>query len=196
MNSFNNSYCDYCSFYQADDETVVAGMVDGLLSVRRRDTEVKETKAQRKKVSYRYADLHSHVSTIDTIVQEETKEIMAKQDVCLRKFQYSKALDSVLLTFVVNRTPHVTVALLQELTRRQGLKQALAGRDGKSLSSILRFLIRYIGNIRFGRVLLHVTSVLIGEHCFSLLLDIVGSIESNYIVAYSIRRRLRSVTVI
>ncbi|XP_046739315.1 U3 small nucleolar RNA-associated protein 15 homolog [Diprion similis] len=144
-----------------DDETVVAGMVDGMLSVRRRDTEVKESKTQRKKVSYRYADSHSHVPSTDAIVQEETKEVMSKQDAFLRKFQYSKALDSALLAFVVNKTPHVTVALFQELTRRQGLKQALAGRDGKSLSSILRFLIRHIGNVRFGKVLLHVTSVLV-----------------------------------
>ncbi|XP_012266219.2 U3 small nucleolar RNA-associated protein 15 homolog [Athalia rosae] len=151
-----------------DDETVVAGMVDGLISVRRRDTEVKQTKAQRKKVSYRYADSHSRITSTDIVVQEETKQILSKQDIFLRKFQYSKALDSVLLAFVVKRTPHVTVALMQELIRRQGLKQALAARDGKSLLNILRFLTRYIGDVRFGRVLLHVTGVLMDAYEESL----------------------------
>lgn len=151
-------------YKQAEDETLVAGMVDGMISVRRKDTEVKQVKKQRKKVSYRYSASHIRALNVDVVVQEETKQVMAKQDIFLRRFQYSKALDSVLLQFVVNKTPHVTVALLQELTRRQGLKTALAGRDGKSLASILRFLIRHIGNIQFGRVLLHVTSVLMGKH--------------------------------
>ncbi|KAF7386408.1 hypothetical protein HZH68_013540 [Vespula germanica] len=144
----------------ANDETIVAGMVDGLISVQRKEEDIKDTKVKRKKMSYKNAGENIYVSSVDTVVQEEVKETMSKHDTWLRKFQYSKALDSVMLPYVINKTPHVTVAILQELNKRQGLRQALAGRDGKSLANIIKFLIRYIGNVRFGRVLLHVANVL------------------------------------
>lgn len=148
---------------QANDETIVAGMVDGLISVRTRQEDVKDVKVKRKKVSYRHAGENLHVPNVDVVVQQDTKEIMSKHDICLRKFNYSKALDCVMINYVVNKTPHVTVALMQELVRRQGLKRALAGRDGKSLVNIIKFLNKYIGNTRFGRVLLHVANILLGR---------------------------------
>ncbi|CAK9805346.1 U3 small nucleolar RNA-associated protein 15 homolog [Anthophora plagiata] len=144
----------------SNDETIVAGMVDGLISVRRREEDVKTEKPERKKVSYRHSGRNLHTPQVDVIVQEETKEIMSKHDNYLRKFQYSKALDCIMMTYVVHKTPHVTVALMQELIRRQGLRQALSGRDGKSLVNILKFVIKHIGSVRFGRVLLHVANVL------------------------------------
>lgn len=137
-------------------------MIDGLISVRRREEEVKSEKLQCKKVSYRRSGRNLHTPQVDVVVHEETKEIMSKHDTCLRKFEYSKALDCVMSSYVVNKVPHVTVALMQELIRRQGLKQALSGRDGKSLVNILKFLNRHIGNIRFGKVLLYVANVLMG----------------------------------
>ncbi|XP_076623054.1 U3 small nucleolar RNA-associated protein 15 homolog [Colletes latitarsis] len=144
----------------SNDETIVAGMVDGLISVRRREEDVKNEKPQRKKVSYRHSGKNLHTAHVDMVVHEEMKEIMAKHDTYLRKFQYSKALDCVMANYVVNKTPHVTVALMQELIRRQGLKQALSGRNGKSLVNILKFLNKHVGSVRFGRVLLHVANVL------------------------------------
>ncbi|KAG7205071.1 hypothetical protein KM043_005449 [Ampulex compressa] len=152
----------------ADDETIVAGMVDGLISVRRREEDVKHVPTQRKRVSYRYAGKNLHASSVDVVIHEEVKEAMSKHDTCLRKFQYSKALDCVMMNYIVNKTPHVTVALLQELIRRQGLKQALGGRDGKSLTNILKFIIKHIGSIRFGRVLLYVANVLMDVYEDSL----------------------------
>ncbi|KAK9308622.1 hypothetical protein QLX08_001471 [Tetragonisca angustula] len=144
----------------SNDETIVAGMVDGLISVRRREEEVKNEKPRRKKISYRRSGRNLHTPQVDVVVHEEMKEIMSRHDTCLRKFEYSKALDCVMTSYVVNKSPHVTVALMQELIRRQGLKQALSGRDGKSLVNILKFLNRHVGSIRFGRVLLYVTNVL------------------------------------
>lgn len=138
-------------------------MVDGLISVRRREEDVQNEKPQRKRVSYRRSGKNVHTPQIDVVVQEEMKEIMSKHDTCLRKFQYSKALDCVMMSYVINKAPHVTVALMQELIRRQGLKQALGGRDGKSLVNILKFLNKHIGSVRFGRVLLHVANVLMGK---------------------------------
>lgn len=148
-----------------NDKTLAVGMVDGLISIKQKE-DVKENSFSRKKVSYKNAGKNLHSPLVDSYVPEVNKEIIAKHDVCLRKFQYSKALDHVMMKYVVNKTPHITVALLQELIRRQGLKQALAGRDGKSLINILKFINRYIGNIKFGRVLLDVANV---------LMDIYGS---------------------
>lgn len=145
---------------QEGDETVVAGMVDGLISVKRREEDTKDVIKPKRKVSYAGENLN--VRSIDVVVQQEVKEIMSKHDTCLRKFQYSKALDCVMMSYVVNKTPHVTVALTQELIRREGLRRALAGRDGKSLVNIIKFLNKYIGNIRFGGVLLHVANALLG----------------------------------
>lgn len=138
-------------------------MVDGLISVKRREENAKDVVKPKRKVSYRHAGENLHVRSIDVVVQQEVKEIMSKHDACLRKFQYSKALDCVMMNYVVNKTPHVTVALTQELIRREGLRRALAGRDGKSLVNIIKFLNKYIGSIRFGRVLLHVANVLLGR---------------------------------
>ncbi|XP_072746805.1 U3 small nucleolar RNA-associated protein 15 homolog [Anoplolepis gracilipes] len=143
------------------DETIVAGMVDGLISVKRREEDTNDVVKPKRKVSYRHAGENLHVRSVDVVVQQEVKEIMSKHDTCLRKFQYSKALDCVMMNYVVNKTPHVTVALTQELIRREGLRRALAGRDGKSLVNIIKFLNKHIGSIRFGRVLLHVANVLL-----------------------------------
>lgn len=139
-------------------------MIDGMISVRRREDNAKlHVKNHRKKMSYRQSGQNLHSSTVDVVVPHQGKEIMSKHDSCLRKFQYSKALDCVMVNYIVNKTPHVTVALLQELTRRQGLQQALAGRDGKSLVNVIKFLIKYLGNPRFSRVLIHVVDVLMGK---------------------------------
>lgn len=137
-------------------------MIDGLISIRRRENDEKIQNEKRKKVSHRRRGLSQHSSTIDVVVPHENKDTKSRHDVFLRKFHYSKALDCVMMTYIVNKTPHVTVALLQELIRRHGLQQALAGRDGKSLVNILKFIIKYIGTPRFARILLHVTHVLMG----------------------------------
>jgi U3 small nucleolar RNA-associated protein 15 len=47
--------------------------------------------------------------------------------------------------------------------RRKGLRTALAGREGKSLSAVLRFLVRYIGDYRFTRTLIDVANMLLGK---------------------------------
>lgn len=135
-----------------------------MISIRRKEAdEKKDTKPSRKKKSYRFAGRNMHTQNVDVVITSGSKETMSKHDTWLRKFAYSKALDSVMANYVVNKTPHVTVALMQELIRRQGLQQALAGRNDKSLVAILKFLIKWIGSVRFGRVLLFVANVFMGN---------------------------------
>lgn len=124
-----------------NDETVVAGLVDGLVSISRRNLDAPADKLTQKKVSYKFR-AYSAPATVDTIVEEEEKEKQGKHDVCLRKFKYSKALDQVLLPFVVNKRPQTTVTVMQELIKRQALDRAFQGRDTKSILQILRFFQR------------------------------------------------------
>ena len=139
-------------------------MVDGLISIRRREDDAKgDVTDKKKKVPYRHSKRNHHALTIDAIVPAENKQLMGKYDTCLRKFQYSKALDCVMVSYVVNKMPNVTIALMQELIRRQGLRQALAGRDGKNLVNIIKFLTRHVEHVRYGPVAIYVIEVLTGK---------------------------------
>ncbi|PNF28960.1 U3 small nucleolar RNA-associated protein 15-like protein [Cryptotermes secundus] len=161
------------------DETVVAGMVDGLVSISRREEETRPTKQERKKVSYRYAPDGFQATSVDTVVCEEKMDLISKHDVCLRKFQYSKAVDCVLMSYITNKKPAVTVGVFQELIRRKGLRAALAGREGKSLSAVLRFLIKYIGDYRFTRTLIDVAN---------MLLDIYDGVDHSMEISVLLQR--------
>ncbi|XP_014473334.1 PREDICTED: U3 small nucleolar RNA-associated protein 15 homolog [Dinoponera quadriceps] len=165
----------------ANDQTIVAGMADGLLSVRTRENEkdtkdVRDAKDAREERDnglvedelYKNASDISRVPNVSGSKRQISKEVLCKHDVYLRKFQYSKALDCVMIPFTVNKNPQITIALMQELIRRQGLKRALSGRDDKSLVTIIRFLNKYIGSVRYGRVLVQVANALLDVYGDSL----------------------------
>lgn len=140
------------------NDDVVAGLVDGLVSVRRMTEETKPEKSE-KKISYKYSS-HSHVNADETIPEEKT-ERQTKHDFCLRKFQYSKALDVVLYPYVINKTPEVTVSVIHELMRRKGLHRAFQGRDTKSILQLLRFFNKYVTDVRFTRVLVEAVNIFV-----------------------------------
>ena len=54
------------------------------------------------------------------------------------------------------------MTLFEELSHRDGLRVALAGRDDVSLAPILRFLLRHVANPRYSAVLLDVCSLVLG----------------------------------
>lgn len=143
-----------------NDETLAVGMVDGLVSIQRMDTsEDSSTTIQSKR------QIPANITSVaDEMIEDFQKKTEAKYDKWLRKYEYTKALDEVLLPYVVNKSPHVTVSLMQELIRRKGLERALAGRTHKSLSSIIQFLIRYIGDHRFTRILIDVANILLNVY--------------------------------
>ncbi|XP_044736552.1 U3 small nucleolar RNA-associated protein 15 homolog [Chrysoperla carnea] len=141
-----------------NDESVVAGTVDGLVSISRRENEKEEVKS--KKISYKFVS-DTHPATVDVIVPTYNKDKLPEYDTHLRKFRFTKALDSVLKPYNINKKPETTVALMEELIRRKRLKAALTGRDSKSILQILRFLIKYITDYRFTRVLIDVANIFI-----------------------------------
>lgn len=143
-----------------NDDTVVAGLVDGLVSIRRMEEDQKQTKKQEKTVSYRYSS-HTPPNTVDQVVPSKTVEKQSKHDYYLRKFQFSKALDVVLYPYVVNKMPEITVSVMHELMRRKTLDRAFRGRDTKSVLLILRFFNKYITDYRFTRVLIDAINIFI-----------------------------------
>lgn len=142
-----------------NDDTVVAGMVDGLISIRRREELIKPVKPEKNIASYKY---FSHKApSVDTFVPEIVRETEAKYNLCLRKFEYSKALDCVLLPRVINKTPSATVSVMHELMKRKALSRVMANRNSKSLTPILRFLIKYISDYRYTKILIDVANILL-----------------------------------
>jgi U3 small nucleolar RNA-associated protein 15 len=82
---------------------------------------------------------------------------LAAYDKSLMKFNYQQALDDVLRT----RSPVAVVAVLEELKHRSGLQAALQNRDDVSLEPFLTFLVKYVTNPRFARVLTQVCGVVL-----------------------------------
>ena len=87
--------------------------------------------------------------------------MMAKYDVLLRKFEHSKALDAslnvtykpiklqVFTEFLFQRfssksEPQITVAVLEELIRRDALAPALANRETKQLTLLINFISKFV----------------------------------------------------
>lgn len=141
------------------DDTVVAGMIDGLVSIQR----MEQLQEEEHKPSVERTKFASVTATLD-VVSDYSRQAEGKHDKWLRKYEYTKALDEVLAPYVMNKSPHVTVALVKELIRRKGLERALAGRTDKSLATIIRFMIRYIGDHRFTRVLIDAVHILLNVY--------------------------------
>lgn len=140
-----------------NDETLVAGLVDGLVCINRRKEEVPEEDKMAKK--YNKQEINTKYSNVDVIVPNQQSEKYSKHDVYLRRFQYSKALESTLISYVANKHPEVTVSVLQELIRRKALARVLESADIKIVTQLLKFFTRYITDYKFTRVLILVVNI-------------------------------------
>ncbi|XP_066139905.1 U3 small nucleolar RNA-associated protein 15 homolog [Euwallacea fornicatus] len=156
-----------------DDSTVAAGLADGVIAVQRRTDTSQSAKPAKKLVfQYKHNDI---LHGIDEVIPELTYDKEAKYDHFLRKFEYSKALNASLMPFVANKHPERTMALLRELQKRKALAKSLKERDPKVLKQLVRFLIRYITDIRLKRLLIDVADEfldIIAEYCHMLPADI------------------------
>lgn len=101
-----------------------------MVSIRCRETQRSAVKKKKFRVSYRNtADLQpvkniasqnimeTKLPNGNVIAHSVAKQKESKYDRHLRKYQYAKALDCVMLPYIVNKTPHIAVALMQELSR-------------------------------------------------------------------------------
>ena len=76
----------------------------------------------------------------------------------LKQFHHRAALDAALAT----KQPAVVASILSELVARGTLPVALSGRDDATLEPVMSFLIKYITNPRYSKLLIGVCTELIG----------------------------------
>ncbi|CAF0716607.1 unnamed protein product [Adineta steineri] len=107
-------------------------------------------------------------TTTDSIASANRRPRLAPYDNYLRKFRASAALDAAFTTALKRRQPDIVLALFKELSRRQMLKQALAGRDDLSLLKILRFLQKHIAHTTYMPVLIEVAHLISYLYDFSI----------------------------
>ncbi|XP_062562302.1 U3 small nucleolar RNA-associated protein 15 homolog [Armigeres subalbatus] len=145
-----------------NDDTLVTGMVDGLIAIHRRDVD-KDKDGEMKK--FRQSKARARYDNIFQSADEQIVEFrhdrIEQYDRMLRKYEYSKALDRVMLPSVMGKTPEKTVALIKELIRRKGLDRALTGRTHAFLVRFINFLVRNIGDYRFTPALVDAANILL-----------------------------------
>merc|ERR1719237_252160 len=83
----------------------------------------------------------------------------------------------------MRKKPEYTYSLLMELSRREGLRRALAACEERSLCNVLQFINRNISDSRFTLLLVHVADMLMDiflpQHGFSGKVDTLFK-EVNY----------------
>ncbi|CRK88440.1 CLUMA_CG002226, isoform A [Clunio marinus] len=139
-----------------DNNCLAVGQVDGTLVVNQREHKYEETRVEKLREKRREK---RNNRLADEVVEVFKLEKQSKHDALLRKFEYSKALDSVLTRYCVNKTPQVTVAVMHELLRRQGLVSAFSNRSQESLAKIITFFNKYISDSRFSITLTDIINV-------------------------------------
>lgn len=96
----------------------------------------------------------------DSQAAQMGKPNLAAYDKLLKKFKYSDALDSALGT----GNPVVVTSLLQELTARDGLRSAMAGRTEDDLQPVLAFLVRYLAHPRYSSTLCDTAELMLQQY--------------------------------
>ena len=151
-----------------NSKATVVGTVDGLVISRRFKSKIsleekneKLLNARLTSKNFRYfkswdEEVKSKVPDDALMIKGHEKKPLNLQvhDKKLKKYNHSKALD---LTLYQSRSrPHIVVSMMQELNRRGTLRSALAGREGNGIKFIAKFLIDYVRDPRFSRILVDV----------------------------------------
>lgn len=146
---------DYCSpvvslALSPDDNKVVVGMSDGLVSVQDRKPPPPHEVSSAADPS-QVAALWGRASVpVSKPIKKQTpgsgklNHGLERHDVLLRQFRHSAALDCVLAGGGARRSPEVAVAVIRELRRRRVLSTALAGRSGLQLRRLCRLVKRHL----------------------------------------------------
>ncbi|EDW06560.1 U3 small nucleolar RNA-associated protein 15 homolog [Drosophila mojavensis] len=148
----------------AKDQAVVAGMVDGLVSIKRMIVESKPSHLKKIRVSYRKQRLQKMARPatgvpVDHVVSDKSKgNKLQKFDIHLRKYNYKKALDCVCTPLNVKKHPEMVVAVITELQHRGALQAALTDRKDITIIRFINFLCKHLGEVRFMRPLLNAAS--------------------------------------
>lgn len=176
-----------------DNKTMVAGMANGLLSIRRRKkvTDAKDavgsggatTKANkykpRKKLTadtYKYfvRGQSEKAAEGDIKISAQHRKHIAPYDKLLRKFCYGEALDAALET----TRPQIVSSVLDELSMRGGLRIALQGRSSETLSPLLHFVCKYIQDPRYTPLMIKMSNLLLD--LYSGMIGVSSAVDSLF----------------
>ncbi|KAM6495843.1 WD40-repeat-containing domain protein [Amanita muscaria] len=164
-----------CLAISPDETHIAAGMADGMLSVRYRQPKASEQSMLNSNypaTASNFLDISNAGSGItrdktrprptgdanEFRVESRRTKRLKDYDKLLKGFKYSAALDAVLRKQV---PPTTTFSLIQELIHRDGLRSALAGRDDVLLEPVLRLLVKYVADPRFGQLVCDMAALVI-----------------------------------
>jgi len=177
-----------------NDATIAVGMTDGLLSIKRRNHSKNETEPKseakmprvKKKRSGRVRVTDADLGKADQVVRRRLREKLEPYDFYFKKFQHSKALDEALKYSVRVNTPEVTLAVMEELMRRERLKAAIAGRTDNQVSVLLTFLTKNFSNMNFQSTVMDSIEVLMDTYglCKAQGNDMTGPVDSEFADEY------------
>ncbi|KAH8287672.1 hypothetical protein KR054_011337 [Drosophila jambulina] len=152
------------------DQAVVAGMVDGLISIRRmivdsKPSHLKKIRADRaRKQQQKKLATQPNVPAqpVDHVIKERAKGTGLKTyDVHLRQFSHKKALDDVMQAQKMEKQPELVVAVIIDLLHRRSLDKALTGRPDPVLIQFIDFVCTHLGETRFMRPLMNAASTVL-----------------------------------
>lgn len=150
-----------------DDSLITVGMSDGLLSIRRRKDEAeveadveKKRKCKRKSKLTSTFTVKSYTPDEDAVLhRHEKRERLAKYDVYFKRFEYNKAFDAAMSIRLRRRSPEITIAVIEELSRRHALRSCIAARDDASVADILKFLCKNYCTREFRETIVQVIDI-------------------------------------
>jgi U3 small nucleolar RNA-associated protein 15 len=177
----------------ADNKKLLVGFVDGSLMARTRRADAggslglgtsSSSSAAAKQQSRFYKGAGAAAEqTEDGMVESERSVRLRPYEVQLKKFNYQQALDSALKT----RNPLVVVTVLEELSRRNGLAIALAGRDEATLEPLLSFAARYVSHPRYARLI-----VLVAHNVLDLYGGVLGHSDAIEELFLKLHKQVKS----
>lgn len=151
------------------DQAVVAGMVDGLVSIRRmtvdsKPSHLKKIRASRSKIAERKRPTARPNIPIDVdhVVKDRVKGPGLKTyDVQLRQFNHKKALDNAMHLQRMEKQPELVVAVITDLLHRRSLDKALIDRPEHILIKFIDFICAHLSETRFMRPLMNAASTVL-----------------------------------
>lgn len=157
------------------DDTLAVGMIDGIISIRKR----KDTKSEKKKGSFKFApdnfDTQKQIErkrppvdiVVKGVMQKKTKKgfnVKVAEPECekhLRKMEFKQSLASALKPYCLSRTPEVTAGILQELLRRKVLHIAYLDLEERNIELLLKYFKKFLGQQLHTSVIIDAANVFI-----------------------------------
>lgn len=141
------------------DDTLAVGMIDGVISIRKRDKPAPQLEEQ--KGLFKFAPDHVQMATVDMVVANQKAGKEPAYDKFIRKMEFSKALSAVLKTYVATKYPEKTAAAIQEMLRRKVLNVAMGELNENDIGALLKYFKKNLGETRFTRTIIDAVNVFI-----------------------------------